>query len=114
MFEGALLSFVLALLVGGVLAGRALGGARPAGGGALVHAALATAGLVLLSLTVAGPAERRILNDALALFALTAVGGLLLLGFRLRRRQLPAPFIVLHGALAVISVLVLAVAWHGA
>ncbi|HQU15820.1 MAG: hypothetical protein B7Z66_03375 [Chromatiales bacterium 21-64-14] len=114
MVTGALLLFVVAALLGGVLAGQALRDRLPSTGLALVHGAVAIAGLVLLGMVVSGAADTMLLNDVLLLFGLTAAGGLLLFSFHLRRRNLPGPFILLHGAVAVISIAVLAVGYYGA
>lgn len=113
MIAGALILFAVAALLGGVLAGRVLRRRPVPAAAAFTHLGIAAAGLVVLSAGVASGGDSMILNDALALFALTAAGGLLLLGFRLGRRPIPAPFVVLHAVLAVISVLVLAAAWYG-
>lgn len=112
MVTGALLSFIAAALLGGVLAGQALRARLPSAGLALVHGAAAVSGLVLLGLAATRAADVMLLNDALLLFGLTAAGGLLLFGFHVRRRNLPGPFILAHGALAVISIAVLLVGYY--
>jgi hypothetical protein len=74
---------------------------------ALVHGALAAAGLVLLAVgafSVKGTGQTRL---ALALFVLAALGGFTLFSFHMRKRQLPMPIVVIHGLVAVAAFLIL-------
>jgi hypothetical protein len=74
---------------------------------AIAHGLLAVSGLVLLIwyiLTVGGSG---LLNAAVGIFVLAALGGLTLFSFHLRRRNLPNPLILAHGAIAATAFIVL-------
>lgn len=73
---------------------------------ALLHGALAAAGLVALIVAVVGdgPTQARI---ALVLFLVAALGGFFLFSFHLRKKALPVPVVAVHGLVAVAAFVVL-------
>lgn len=81
---------------------------------ALLHGALAAAGLVALSVVVLGGGSMQA-KLALGLFLLAALGGFFLLSFHLRKKELPVPVVVVHGlaALAAFTVLLVGAAAAG-
>jgi membrane protease YdiL (CAAX protease family) len=92
-----LVLFAIAALGGLVLASIRLRGSNPPLALALIHGALAAAGLVALILAVlhasASPSAPRI---ALALFVVAALGG-----FHLRKNNIPVPLMLIHAVVAV-------------
>lgn len=76
----------------------------------LGHAALATAGIVLLAFGVVRESQSPAINSALLCFALAAVGGVFVLLFRLQGESPPGFMIGLHAAFAALA---LALLWIG-
>jgi hypothetical protein len=74
---------------------------------ALGHGALAATGLAALAVHALGPAGTERARLALGIFVAAALGGFTLFSFHLRRKQLPVPLVVVHGAVAVVAFLVL-------
>jgi len=77
---------------------------------AFAHGAFAAAGLVTLIIRVAGSAASTLLNVSLLLFVIVAAGGFTLFSFHLRKKELPALLIAVHGLGAVVSFVLLLVA----
>jgi hypothetical protein len=111
----ALILFGLAALGGIVLAVIRLRGTEiPPTNLALLHGAIAAAGLVALIVAVVNaevPAQARI---ALGGFVIAALGGFALFSFHLRRKALPIPLICIHAVVAIISFVILLLAVIGA
>ncbi|HKK13046.1 MAG TPA: hypothetical protein VKA14_00105 [Gammaproteobacteria bacterium] len=80
---------------------------------ALGHAAVAVLALGLLTQRVVSGPKVLLLNDALLLFVFAALGGLLLLVFRLDREPPPMMVIFLHGLVAAIGLSVLVTGYVG-
>ncbi|GEM_PF-1712444 len=76
----------------------------------LVHAGVAVAGLVLLSLAVSRYTQPLVVNAALLFFFIALIGGAFLLIFRLQKESPPGFMIVLHAGTAVTA---LALLWVG-
>ena len=97
-----LVLFAIAALGGLVLASIRLRGSNPPLALALVHGAVAAAGLVALIAAVlhasASPSSPRI---ALALFVVAALGGFVLFATHLRKRNIPVPLMLIHAVVAV-------------
>lgn len=71
------------------------------------HGLFAAAGLVaLMAYVIQNPAPA-LVNTALVLFLLAAVGGFILFSFQVRKKALPNALILIHGGVAVISFLLL-------
>lgn len=108
----AAILFALTALGGAVMAAiRLAGKPQPpliiAGG----HGLLAAMSLAVLGYAVFAQGAPFLAQVAFGMFVATAGGGLvLLLGFHLRSRPLPIPFVLGHGALALASLGVLLVA----
>jgi hypothetical protein len=102
--------------VGGIaLAGIRLSGSpRPPTWLALVHGAVAATGLVLLinvAMTTTLPGMGQ---AALGVLVLAALGGaVLFLGFHLREKALPIPFVLLHGLIAATGYVLLLMTAYG-
>jgi hypothetical protein len=76
---------------------------------ALVHGAIAAAGLVSLALVAVphgAPGSARV---ALGLFVVAALGGFLLFSMHLRKRELPIGVVVVHALVAVAAFVLLLV-----
>lgn len=81
---------------------------------ALLHGTLAAVGLVVLAIhafDAAGTSQARV---ALGIFVVAALGGFTLFSFHLRKKQLPIPLVVIHGAVAVVAFLILLLGVIGA
>ena len=103
----AAILFAIAALGGVVMAIMRFSGKElPPMGLALLHGAVAAAGLVALIIAVAGGASAKA-TLALILFIVAALGGFLLFSYHLRRKALPIPFVVVHGLVAVIAFVIL-------
>ncbi len=107
-----LAAIVLTVAVGG---GAVLGQRHARGRGVklalgLAHAAVATAGLVLLATAVFGGGQPGAVNAALLLVAIALLGGGFLLLFRLQGDTPPGFMIALHGLTALAG---LASLWAG-
>ena len=74
---------------------------------ALVHGALAAAGLVVLIIAAAQGQTTVLGNVALGGFAVAALGGLYLIYSHLTNNKLPMAVIGIHAAVAVVSFLLL-------
>jgi hypothetical protein len=111
----ALILFAIAALGGITLAAiRLRGTALPPMWLALVHGAVAAAGLVALILAVVNAQVPPAARTALAGFLVAALGGFALFAFHLRRKALPIPLVVVHGLVAVISFVILLLACFAA
>jgi len=77
---------------------------------ALLHGALAAAGLLVLAVAAFGANGTGQTRLALGLFVLAALGGFALFSFHLRGKQLPVPIVIVHGLVAVAAFLILLVA----
>jgi hypothetical protein len=104
--------FVLAALGGGAMAAIRLSGKPyPPLWLALGHGLIAVSGLAVFTYTALNQSLTTIAHVALGMFYLTAGGGfVMLLGFHLRNLPLPILFVLGHGALALASLLTLAMA----
>ncbi|MEJ2645897.1 MAG: hypothetical protein P8180_13430 [Gammaproteobacteria bacterium] len=107
MVEVALLSFIVAMTGGGVLAVRGVRRQRVSLPMALAHGALALTALGLLAARVFNGPRVILFNDALLVFALAAVGGLLLFIFRLDKEAPPVVVVVLHALVASAGLILL-------
>jgi membrane protease YdiL (CAAX protease family) len=98
----ALVLFAVAALGGLIMAGTRLRGSNPPLALALIHGAVAAAGLVALIVAVvhasAGTSLPRI---ALALFVVAALGGFVLFATHLRKKNIPVPLMLIHAVVAV-------------
>ena len=74
---------------------------------ALGHGLLAATGLVLLIVNVVMDMSMTLMNTALVLFVIVALGGFMLFSLYLRKKPLPNALIAVHGMGAVISFLIL-------
>ena len=74
---------------------------------ALVHGAVAAAGLVTLIALVAQGAQKSNVTTALALFVVAALGGFVLFFHHLRKVALPIWLVIVHALVAVTAFLVL-------
>jgi len=77
---------------------------------ALVHLLGGATGLVLLLLAVLqgeAPSQARL---ALGLFLAAALGGFVLLAFRLQKKSLSSPVVVIHAGVAVVAFVLLVLA----
>ena len=81
---------------------------------ALLHGALAACGLAALAFHALGPAGASQARLALAIFVVAALGGFVLFSLHLRKKPLPVPLVLVHGAVAVVAFLILLVAVIGA
>jgi|SRR5438552_15566993 len=77
---------------------------------ALLHGALAAAGLIVLIIAVAKMASAGLALAALIIFAVAALGGFVLFAMHVMRKQLPAGLIVVHGLVAVAAFVILLIA----
>ena len=105
-----------------LIAGAALGGitmlvirlggaARPPTWLALGHGAMAVCGLATLGYAAVTEDLPTIAHVALGVFVLAALGGLtIFVGFHLKRRPLPIPFVLGHGAIALTGFILLLIA----
>jgi hypothetical protein len=74
---------------------------------ALVHGALAAAGLVALGVTLAGGGAGGLATTATGLFVVAALGGFVLFAQHLRRGEINKPLVLVHGLVAVVSFVIL-------
>lgn len=74
---------------------------------AFTHLTLAAVGLVLFIVQVTTHGAAGLLSTALALFVIAALGGFMMLAFRLKQKPQPRPLIVVHGLVAVAAFLIL-------
>jgi hypothetical protein len=106
----ALVLFAVAALGGLTMAViRFRGAERPPTGLAVLHGALAAAGIIVLivGMTQAGvPGQAR---TALVFFIVAALGGFYLFAQHMQRKALPIPVILIHALVAVIGFVILLV-----
>lgn len=74
---------------------------------ALLHGALAATALVLLIIAVLKAQLGGLAVIAIILFAIAALGGLVLFMTHLRSRPLPKPLIFIHGGVAITAFVIL-------
>ena len=107
----AAILFAIAALGGVVLAAIRFGGREiPPMALALVHGLFAAAGLVTLIVVVVGAGFSTWTAAAVVGFLLAAIGGFVLFSYHLRRQALPKTYVVGHGAVAVVSFVILLLA----
>jgi hypothetical protein len=70
---------------------------------ALLHLLLAASALVVLLRSVLADSSNMIANVAAGILVVVALGGFLLLSFRLRALPLPTPLVLIHGSGAVVG-----------
>lgn len=104
----AAILFAVAAVGGVVMAAMRFGGRElPPMALAVVHGLFAAAGLVTLILAVLGPGASWVSMVAAAGFVIAALGGFMLFSYHLRRQALPVNYVLIHGAGAVISFVIL-------
>lgn len=110
MVTVALILFIVVALLGVWLAVHAY---RRGRGSALgyVHGLAGLTALALLLTRVFGGPRNFGFNAAALLFCLAAVGGLMLFAFTARKEAPPFPFIIIHGGMALVAVLVFALSY---
>lgn len=93
------------------MAAMRLGGRElPPLGLALLHGALAAAGLITLIITVIANVVPALAMASLIGFVIAALGGFtLFLGFHLKKTALPIPIMLIHATVAVLSFILLLV-----
>lgn len=106
----AVVLFAIAALGGIVMAiMRVSGRELPPMGLAIVHGLFAAAGLVSLILALVGQGYSIATIIALLGFLGAALGGFYLFSLHLKKQALPISYVVVHGAFAVISFIILLV-----
>ena len=110
--EVAAIVLGLAALGGLTLAAIRLSGTpRPPTWMALGHGAVAASGLVLLGYAAATSAIPQLAQIALGVLVLAAGGGAtIFLGFHMKQRALPIPFVLGHGLTAIVGFVLLLIA----
>ena len=104
----AAILFAVAAVGGVIMAAMRFGGRElPPMALALVHGLFAAAGLVTLILAVVGSQASWAAIIATVGFVVAALGGFMLFAYHLRRQALPVNYVVIHGAGAVISFVIL-------
>jgi hypothetical protein len=104
----AAILFAIAAVGGAIMAAMRFGGRElPPMGLAIVHGLFAAAGLVTLIVAVVGANASWAAIVAVIGFVVAALGGFMLFSYHLRRQALPVNYVVVHGAGAVISFLIL-------
>ena len=107
----AVILFAIAAVGGVVMAAMRFGGRElPPMGLAVVHGLFAAAGLVTLIFAVVGSRTSWAAVVAVIGFVVAALGGFTLFAHHLRRKALPVNYVVIHGAGAVVSFIILLVA----
>lgn len=76
-----------------------------------VHGVLGAAALVFLVMQAVDHPDNRLVNSAILVFVLAALGGLLLFAFRASRQRLPLGVVLLHGAFALTGFALLLGGW---
>ncbi len=90
---------------------RLSGTPRPPIWMAIGHGIVAASGLILLGYTAATDGIPQLAQIALGVLVLAAVGGAtIFLGFHMRERALPIPFVLGHGLTAIVGFVLLLVA----
>jgi hypothetical protein len=74
------------------------------------HGIFAASGLIALIINVFQNTQNFLMNLALVLFLIVAIGGFTVLSFHLRKKKQPNSLILIHGAAAVISFTLLIIA----
>jgi len=106
----ALVLFALAAVVGVYMAVLRFRGAdRPPTSIALVHGALAAAGLIALIVAVVEPSSPAPAKTALIVFLVAALGGFYLFAQHMQKKALPIPVVVAHATIAIIGFIILLV-----
>ena len=116
MISIAVIILGFAALGGSTLAAIRLSGTpRPPTWLAVGHGAIATTGLTLLILAVSNGGVDRLINIALGVIVLAALGGTtIFVGFHLRNRALPIPLVIGHALIAITGYVLLLVGMsHG-
>jgi hypothetical protein len=81
---------------------------------ALGHGIVAASGLILLGYAAATDGIPRLAQIALGVLVLAAVGGAtIFLGFHMKERALPIPFVLGHGLIAIAGLALLLLAVFG-
>ncbi len=106
----ALLIFALAAAGGLYMATRVLKSQLAPWAVSLLHAALGATGILLLLWALVTQVTGALLCWSLALFVVAALGGFLLASFHVRKKLPPKAIVFIHGGVAVIAFLLLAVA----
>ena len=107
----AIVLFAVAALGGLYMAVvRFRGAERPPTGIALLHGALAAAGLIALIVVVTGAGAPAAAKTALIVFIVAALGGFFLFTQHMSKKALPIPVMVVHALVAVIGFVILLVA----
>ena len=100
--------FAVAAVGGVVMAAMRFGGRElPPMALAVVHGLFAAAGLVTLIAAVLGAHASWAAIIAAVGFVVAALGGFMLFSYHLKRKALPVNYVVIHGAGAVISFVIL-------
>jgi len=109
LLQSAAAMFSLAALGGGLMLGMRLSGLlRPAEWIAMGHGLVAASGLALLGYAVFTIDISTQVQLALAALTLAAIGGLAInVLFHRRRQPLPIPLVLIHGAIALIGLVLL-------
>ena len=110
MLNLAILVFAITALGGLVLAALHFRGKHRPFPLALVHLLGGATGLVLLLLPVLQDRVPSQARQALGLFVVAALGGFVLLSFRLRKKNLSSPVVVIHALVAVAAFVLLVLA----
>jgi hypothetical protein len=76
---------------------------------AVLHGLLAVAGVIALIVALANVGGTYLVVSLIG-FVLAALGGLLLFSFHMRAQSLPIPLVFIHGAVAIVSFVVLLIA----
>ena len=79
----------------------------------IAHGVFAASGLVALIINVFSDTRNFLMNLALLLFLVAAIGGFTLLNFHLRKEKQPKSLIFIHGAVAIVSYILLIVSIFG-
>lgn len=104
----AAILFAVAAVGGAIMAAMRFGGRElPPMGLAIVHGLFAAAGLVTLIAAVVGSNASWAAIVSVIGFVAAALGGFMLFSYHLRRQALPVNYVVIHGAGAVISFVIL-------
>lgn len=111
MFMNAVWLFAVAALVGAYMAILHFRGRTPPPvPAAVLHGVLAVSAVVTLLMGVMEAGWGTVQAKALGIFVLAALGGLYLVSFHFRGKALPSAVVVIHGMVAAIAFLMLAVA----
>jgi hypothetical protein len=111
MFMNAVWLFAVAALVGAYMAILHFRGRTPPPvPAAVLHGVLAVSAVVTLLMGVMEAGWGTVQAKALGIFVLAALGGLYLVSFHFRGKALPSAVVVIHGMVAAVAFLMLAVA----